>query len=838
MAILGPFLDDRRLGSSDRTRAHFLMGWISSRLGRHQQASAHFFRVRRLGTHPLSEFAAFYEASSDLARGHPSTALAECDKLVEAWPHGRFVEECRLLSGRAWLDKGSRTRAAEVFDAFLADHPDDQRREEISLLTAAALEEAGEFERAAQTYRYLYISHQLPTTGREAAEALQRLEAWGVELPPLNDNQLYARACSLRTSGQHDASYDLFCELDDRNPGQGESATALGRQLDSERHDFLWRNRQFDQVGIEAAARYDRDPSAAGAARDAYLAMMGFAKAGRWKEAVKYQELGRSRFPSDGNFRRTEERSALLHIAAQDYPAAVKDWEAWMARSSQARRSTRNRFLLAYTRFKAKDYAGAASALAELTRSSGRYGEASKYWLGRTYERQKRWRDARALFAELKREDPDGWYTLLLANRERREAGGSGSGRGRNGRWPGLSRAATPVAVPPARMTVAESQARGVAALARTVDAPLPLPGPPRDADGRFARPVSDGWSRDSLFGPPAERLAVDRAPGTVERDAVPTTWATSPWWDPVQAGRLWKTFASDHAELWPDLPAAYELSLIGLGEVAGPMLAQIYGEIRDTRRSKSRKRAVSRWRSAGGAGGSVEVQRWAAILDVSADSDAWRQIFAAAGYPASVSAFATESIRYSGLDRDGGDGRAAWTLRFPAAFGPHVWRAGWSSDVDPLLMLSIMRAESLYKHDAVSRVGALGLVQVMPATGAKVAALMGRGAFRPDQLLVPEHNIALGTWYLGRLLDRFPGQFPLAVGSYNGGPHNIGRWLRGKVDMPFDEFVEEIAFDETRHYIKKVVGYYGVYTHLYTDGDWVELPGETQGDFPDVINF
>jgi soluble lytic murein transglycosylase len=189
-------------------------------------------------------------------------------------------------------------------------------------------------------------------------------------------------------------------------------------------------------------------------------------------------------------------------------------------------------------------------------------------------------------------------------------------------------------------------------------------------------------------------------------------------------------------------------------------------------------------------------------------------------------------------LPRTSADSRAAWTLLYPAAFAPHVWQASWKNDVDPLLILSLMRAESLFRHDAVSRVGALGLVQVMPSTGARVASLMGRSDFRVEKLLRPEENIGIGTYYLSKLLDRFQGQFPLAVGAYNGGPHNIGRWLRSKQGIPLEEFIEEIAFDETRKYIKKVVRYYSIYSELYGAGSVVQVPAATRQDDATVINF
>jgi soluble lytic murein transglycosylase-like protein/tetratricopeptide (TPR) repeat protein len=838
-AELKSLLSSRKTYGAQRIRAWFLLGWVSARLGHHQQASANFYRVRKQEEHPLKEWAAWFEAQADLDRGHPQTAFAECDAYLQAWPEGRFGEECRLLQADALLDLGKRKKAIERFDAFLADHPDDQRREAISLKLAGALEEAGQFEAAANRYRTLYVHHRLPTTGDAAADALHRLEAWGLDLPALSDQQLYTRACSLRTAGKHDASYDLYCELDERNPGGGEEKTALGERLDRERHDFLWRNRQYQLVGEEAAARYARRPDAKDAAENLYWAVQGFSRSGRFEAAVKHQVLGRTKHPTHRRFRRTEERSALLHTGARQYGRAKAAYEAWQARSSTPRRSSKVKFMVGYLAYKAKDYDTAIEKLSALANRRGGYRHSSRFWKARAHERKKEWKAARKEYEKLQEEDPDGWYTLVHRNRLARKQGNTPAGRWRNGRWPGAAERDLPLPRRADATPLPEAVARAFDR-SRTVYTP---PEPPRTieargADGRLLRRAQDGWSSRDLFEPPAEvpRVAtVRRADSSL---SVPPTWQESAWWEPEVGQRLWRRFAEENADHWPELPAALELSRIGLGEQAGPLLAAVYTEVRDVSRSSSKKRAVKRWKAAGGKGGTAQVRRWAAILAMKLKSEDWRQLFGAAGYPASVSFFATQSIHYGALDRHE-EGRGAWTLRFPAAFAPHVWRSGWENDVDPLLMLSIMRAESLYKHDAVSRAGALGLVQVMPSTGAKVAALMGDPAFRVESLLRPEQNIRLGTFYLGQLLDRFEGgQFPLAVGSYNGGPHNVGRWLRPKVGIPFEEFVEEIAFDETRHYVKKVTSYYSIYTDLYAPGDLVQLPESTSADDPSVINF
>jgi soluble lytic murein transglycosylase-like protein len=319
----------------------------------------------------------------------------------------------------------------------------------------------------------------------------------------------------------------------------------------------------------------------------------------------------------------------------------------------------------------------------------------------------------------------------------------------------------------------------------------------------------------------------------------VPPTWEISSHWDPAVAGEVWERFATVHQDLWPDLPVAFELSQVGLFELAGPIVAGVFKEIRRTGAKRKQRARIARYRAGGGQIVDAEAERWAKILDLKIKADQWRQIFGAAGYPASVTDFAIKTVPFGQHSRLEPEGRALWTLNYPAAFAPHVWRAAWEHDVDPLLMLAVMRVESRYRHDAVSRAGALGLVQIMPATGHRVAALLGESDFRVDRLLEPGLNIRMGTFYLGELIRRFGNrQFALAVGSYNGGPHNIGRWLFEKAGMPFEEFVEEIQFRETRAYTRRVLEYYAVYCELYGDGAWPLLPEKTVADDPSVINF
>ncbi|MFT5681620.1 MAG: soluble lytic murein transglycosylase-like protein, partial [Myxococcota bacterium] len=217
--------------------------------------------------------------------------------------------------------------------------------------------------------------------------------------------------------------------------------------------------------------------------------------------------------------------------------------------------------------------------------------------------------------------------------------------------------------------------------------------------------------------------------------------------------------------------------------------------------------------------------------------SSVWRDIFLA------VRDHHNASRSCSGLGRSDPDEAAresALRLAYPMVRPPELFTHSQAFDIDPFLLMGIMRQESTYQEFVVSHAGAIGLIQVMPSTGARVAALMGEHRYSPGDLENPQVNIRYGAFYLSKLLDRFDGVYPLAVGSYNGGPHNVSRWMRqlgGKVTLA--EYVELIQYDETRDYVKKVSGHYARYAALYgPEGAGLIIHDTPLGDDASVIDF
>jgi soluble lytic murein transglycosylase len=160
---------------------------------------------------------------------------------------------------------------------------------------------------------------------------------------------------------------------------------------------------------------------------------------------------------------------------------------------------------------------------------------------------------------------------------------------------------------------------------------------------------------------------------------------------------------------------------------------------------------------------------------------------------------------------------RDFWRALFPQLYWIEVQEAAEQVQLDPFLVLSVIRQESAFNARAVSRSDARGLMQLLPTTGREVSQRLGLEAFRADLLYEPRLNVRLGAHYLGRLAETHRGNLILALAAYNAGPGRVRRWVQDLSTADWDEFVESLPFEETRGYIKSVLRNYGVYQGLYT---------------------
>ncbi|MBU3030791.1 lytic transglycosylase domain-containing protein [Paracoccus marinaquae] len=145
----------------------------------------------------------------------------------------------------------------------------------------------------------------------------------------------------------------------------------------------------------------------------------------------------------------------------------------------------------------------------------------------------------------------------------------------------------------------------------------------------------------------------------------------------------------------------------------------------------------------------------------------------------------------------------------YPAAHFPLTGLEQADLGVPPELVMAIARQESEFNHTVSSRVGARGLMQLMPATAEQMARQLGLPYDLPRLTVDPAYNARLGATYLGGLRDRFGASTALTASGYNAGPGRPARWLRdfGDLRQSFDpvEWVELIPFDETRNYVMRV---------------------------------
>ena len=155
---------------------------------------------------------------------------------------------------------------------------------------------------------------------------------------------------------------------------------------------------------------------------------------------------------------------------------------------------------------------------------------------------------------------------------------------------------------------------------------------------------------------------------------------------------------------------------------------------------------------------------------------------------------------------------RSDYSLRFPMPYKKQVMGHANDRQLDPSVIYGVMRRESLFDPLAKSRVGALGLMQLMPATAKSVANSLGLKKLNQADILKVENNINLGTQYFRTVMNRFDNNVSLAAAAYNAGPHRVKKWLPQENGMPADLWVETVPFNETRNYVQAVLAYATVF--------------------------
>lgn len=167
-------------------------------------------------------------------------------------------------------------------------------------------------------------------------------------------------------------------------------------------------------------------------------------------------------------------------------------------------------------------------------------------------------------------------------------------------------------------------------------------------------------------------------------------------------------------------------------------------------------------------------------------------------------------------LEKKPGIGDAKWKLIYPVHFTEKINENAKINNLDPAIVLSLLKEESYFNPFAVSSSGARGLMQLLPGTAKDIAAWRNLGRYSNLDLFDPGINIKLGTAYLSYAKNNLGNNMLFATAAYNGGPSAVKNWIEKYLKEDPDEFVENIPYEQTRNYVKKVYGSYWNYKRIY----------------------
>ena len=775
---------DKKWGR-DRDAAWLVLGLLYREQGYNNLASEAFTKVRS-SKGPLASWGAWYEAEQDHLRGRESVAIRECTAYRERFPSGHHADACLRLIARSEAAIGRITAARETAVAYDRAHPQAPIAEQVELVAARWMAEHHP-ERAPYLLKRLALDHDTALTGRVAEEELARLAADGIAdaTLPDDDETLKRRAVLLRESRRMTEAWALYQELARR----AEDDPRLQGWVQGEATTFGWRTHQWDFLVDVYAERYEQNPEG----ENAWSVFRAYVRAGRHAEAATFAKQARSRH---GKTRRwasstTNEEVARAALMGGDARYGIELYDKLAAKGGW--RGRRTAFYAALGAFLAGDLEDAEKRFTAIVDRRRTYAEAARYWRSRTREQAGDTEGAAADRAALLGQTEDTWYTVLA--RQRQGELPRFSPYARDGRWPGTRGEPAPASPSWERLT--------------TEALPVASWSPPRAVASRA------DWSQLrwplTVVEPPAVPDSSSHILWT-HPDLPPSDYAGSTLFDPGTArGALW-TYASRHEKTWPELAAIADLARAGLYDLSGPLFSEFF---------ERRRRNVGGARSAGA---------WLSQGE-------WRNLFLATRdhhHTARYLYGLEKTVDQPGLMRE------AQRLGWPLAHAVPAWQQARESNVDPQLVMALMRVESTYNSVAVSKVGARGAMQIMPRTGYLLANLRDDTWFTAGDLEDPVLSVRYGIGYLGLLLDRFDGVFPLAVAAYNGGPFAVGAWVKGAgPEAELDVLVELIPYQETRRYVKSVSAAYATYLSLYApEGTELVLPTHPRGDDASIVDF
>jgi len=219
--------------------------------------------------------------------------------------------------------------------------------------------------------------------------------------------------------------------------------------------------------------------------------------------------------------------------------------------------------------------------------------------------------------------------------------------------------------------------------------------------------------------------------------------------------------------------------------------------------------------------------RRWAdrEIRSLQENSDNWQEIFALGELYERMHNFGFAYRRFRSIfnrefiQTDFTGMIPVFKKLYPLYYSEEVDSAANYFAIPPELIWSVMKKESAFAPKVISYANAYGLMQLLPGTASQIAPKLGVSFTSTEQLFDPKTNIFMGSYYLSSLLEKYDGNYIMALAGYNAGPHRVDRWKRNYPVSDNDLFMENLEFEQTRVYVRTCLKYFWIYQAITRPG-------------------
>ncbi len=763
----------------DADLARLVLGLERYERGRYRRAARTLARVYA-GRTRLRDLALFFEAESWFHAGEYRRAEARFRRLkakhkTSVWRHRAHVRIGDCLIGR-----GLHRKATRHLEDVLYRYPEYPHPAAVRFALADLERRRERLDHAARWLRQVVRRYPAEPLALEAERLVTALEAQGVDPALETPNDVYKHSRDLRRRKYYHRALDGFQRLQT----DGRASLGLRRRARFQIGRTLLRMERFSEAVATYAALAKE-----GSGESRRLALRwksrGLARLGRFEAAAKALLVG----SGDAAKPSAETMVAVgwVYFDGAQYEAA-RDWFVRAAKVGRAW-SRRTRWMRGWLAYRLGDFATAAEVFKRMQAASRRFPHRYGYWLARALARGGELDAAADTWRGIITHKPLSYYAYQARER--------------------MGELGLPL----------EPEPDAAAELAAVTDEPEVIEAAAEDPPEVRAGPA--GWG--AAVSPPEPRRLE------------PLRWLAVRWGADI-----------------PDLIEIYELAAIGKPRLAFMRLRWLTDERTALRRGfrghyrprpyvdnrKDSDRGEWGRALAGDEGVHTTANRQRMLRGMTRRfHDQVRDAYVLLGdehYARRHRARRPELV----TPPEKRENNENWRAEYPRAFREMVEDRAAAYALDPYFIWALMRVESTYNPWAISRASARGLMQIMPQTGGLIAARAGWRNFGTPLLFEPEVAIEMAAWYFHQLLTKFNGQLPLAIASYNAGPHRVAAWLERKGHLPMDEFVEEMPFTEAREYAKKVLRHLALYRRIYEGDARLAVNQVIDADYGDNINF